>query len=94
MNNKIPIIKVGRDFDLENKDSISYKEKKSKNSYAPIANYLDIGYHLVSPIVGGVLFGLYIDTKLKTRPVFTLVFLFLGVVLSFYNLYKLSKSIK
>lgn len=68
--------------------------KKIEKDTFPIAKYLNIGYHLVSPIVGGVFFGLYLDTKLKTRPVMLLVFLLLGVVLSFYSLIKISKEIK
>lgn len=54
--------------------------------------YLNVGFYLVTPLILGVFLGLYIDTKFHTKPVFTLIGVFLGVVSTFYNLWKILKN--
>ena len=52
---------------------------------------LNIGYSLVTPLLLGVVIGLTLDSRLHSKPVFTVVFIFFGTVSSFYNLFKLIK---
>ncbi|OGK57278.1 hypothetical protein A3J15_02185 [Candidatus Roizmanbacteria bacterium RIFCSPLOWO2_02_FULL_38_10] len=67
-------------------------KKNVKNDNLLIANSLNIGYYLVSPILIGVFFGLFIDSKINTKPTFTLIFIVLGLIASFYNLRKIYKD--
>jgi len=56
--------------------------------------YASYGTYPVVPIFLGLTTGLVLDSILNTRPILVLVFLFLGVLGSFYNLVQLVKSIK
>jgi len=68
-------------------------KKKSKNKKDLFSQYLNInvGYSLVTPILIGVIIGLALDNKFHTKPYFTVFFIFLGAISSFYNLFKLIK---
>ncbi len=68
-------------------------KKKSKNKKDFFSEYINInvGYSLVIPILIGVIIGLTLDNKIHSKPVFTVFFIFLGAVSSFYNLFKLIK---
>lgn len=50
---------------------------------------LGIGWYFAVCIVGGVVGGLLVDGWLDTKPVFTLMGLFLGLALAFWGGYKL-----
>ena len=64
------------------------KEKKQED-YATLAKYSSIGYYLVTPLLLGVAGGIGLDNLLHTKPLFTVCLIFLGTVVTFYNLYKL-----
>ena len=68
-------------------------KKKSKNKKDFFSEYINInvGYSLVTPILIGVIIGLALDNKFYTKPYFTVFFIFLGAISSFYNLFKLIK---
>ena len=67
--------------------------KKSKNKRSFFSEYINInvGYSLITPILIGVGIGLVLDNKFNSKPVFTVFFIFLGTVSSFYNLFRLIK---
>ncbi len=48
-----------------------------------------IGLSIITPILLGVYLGGFIDKKLGTEMVFTLIFIILGAVSGFLNLFKL-----
>lgn len=50
---------------------------------------LAVGWDLAVPIFGGVLFGHFLDQRLRTRYTFTLGLLVLGVVIGYFNLSRL-----
>lgn len=79
--------KVGKDFEVELHKLDIKKKKKST-----VANHIDIGYYLVTPMLIGVIVGLYLDSRFKSKPLYTMIFLFLGVVGMFYNLWKVTKE--
>lgn len=80
---------IGKDFEIKR----SVKDRKfTKNNNFLIAKYINIGYYLISPIILGVLFGVFIDIKFGTKPRFTLFLIFLGSISTFYNLWKLIKE--
>ena len=55
------------------------------------ANYslgLKISMDLVSSIIAGVLIGLGIDKIFSSKPIFFIIFLLLGIIAGFYNIFK------
>tara|TARA_B100000900_G_C20159512_1_gene545311 strand:+ start:291 stop:554 length:264 start_codon:yes stop_codon:yes gene_type:complete len=67
-----------------------FKGNSSKNGYSI---GLKISMDFLSSIIAGVLIGLGIDKVFSTKPVFFIIFLLLGIVSGFYNLYKTVKKI-
>jgi len=49
--------------------------------------YSTYGVYTIIPIFLGLTIGLLLDTIFNTRPILVLVFLFLGTIGSFYNLF-------
>ncbi|MDA0988025.1 MAG: AtpZ/AtpI family protein [Chloroflexi bacterium] len=48
-----------------------------------------VGWYVAASIIFGLLGGLWIDGKLGTLPVFTLLGVILGTVAAFYGVYKM-----
>jgi len=67
-------------------------KKKSLTKKALDFSSLNIGYYILVPIVGGVALGVFLDKYFKTQPVFIGIFLFLGTIAGFYNLFKLMQE--
>lgn len=57
-----------------------------------LAKSLNIGYYLLTPLLVGVFLGILLDRYFKTQGVFILIFIILGSISSFYNLYKVAKE--
>ncbi|HEX7542740.1 MAG TPA: AtpZ/AtpI family protein [Patescibacteria group bacterium] len=70
--------------------SLKKKSKEKKDFFSEYIN-INIGYSLIIPILVGVIVGLVLDNKFHSKPIFTVLFIFLGTVSSFYNLFKLIK---
>ena len=87
MNNK-NYYQIGADFKLKKGEKIVKTRKKSNFQ---LANYLNIGYYLVTPLVLGVFLGVAIDRSLKTK-FWTLALILFGFAASIYNLYRLTKK--
>ena len=66
------------------------KRETKKDFFSEYIN-INVGYSLVIPILIGVIIGLTLDNKFHSKPVFTVFFIFLGAVSSFYNLFRLIK---
>ena len=65
--------------------------KNKKNSPKKISGYgtgMKISLDLFSSIFVGTMVGLGIDNFFSTKPIFLLIFLVLGIITGFYNLYK------
>lgn len=67
------------------------KKQEAKKSFFSDYINVNIGYSLIIPILLGVVVGLVLDSSFHSKPVFTVLFIFLGAVSSFYNLFKLIK---
>ncbi|HHO76638.1 MAG TPA: AtpZ/AtpI family protein [Deltaproteobacteria bacterium] len=63
-------------------------DKDKKNMYLTVADLSTIGFAMVIAIVLGLVAGLYLDTKLDTEPIFTLLFIFGGILAGFRIMYK------
>lgn len=57
-----------------------------------LAKSLNVGYYVITPLLGGVFLGLLLDRYFGTRGVFVIIMILLGTISSFYNLYKLVKE--
>ena len=68
------------------------KKKSQATDMESVGNYINIGYQLVIPLLGGVGVGLLIDSRLGTKPWFTLGLIIGGAALSIYNLFSLVKK--
>ena len=88
-------LKVDNKFDL--KEHLQYQNDTKKHKKIINLNFLsvstlNIGVYLITPILLGVIIGYNLDIYLKRKPLFTLLFIILGAVSSFYNLFKLTKE--
>ena len=54
---------------------------------------MKISLDLISPIVVGFFIGITIDNFFSTKPIFLVIFLVLGIIAGFYNLYKSAQKI-
>jgi len=68
-------------------------QNKEKNNFL-LAFSFNVGYYLLTPLILGVIVGLFIDNKFKTKPWFTLVFILFGLLASLYNLLRITKEVK
>lgn len=71
-------------------------EKKSKQSQQSeyrkiireLAPFMNLGLQMIIPIAGGVLFGVWLDGKNDTSPLWTLILALFGIVVAFYTFFK------
>ena len=54
---------------------------------------LGLGWHIALSTVLGTLGGSWLDEKLDTRPIFTMVGLVLGLLLAWYGAFKLIRPL-
>ena len=70
--------------------------KNKKNSPKKMSGYgvgMKISLDLFSSIFVGTMIGLGIDKFFSTKPIFLLIFLVLGIIAGFYNLYKSAQNL-
>ena len=54
---------------------------------------IGVGWYIVVCLFFGMFGGLWIDRRLSTEPVFTLLGVLIGTILAFYGIYKIVKDI-
>ncbi len=91
MNNKKKLEISERIKNIENKKT---KEKNLKHHNSGFGIGLKVSLDLISPIFVGILIGLGIDKIFLTKPIFFLIFLILGIVAGFFNLFRATKTLK
>lgn len=76
-----------------NLHQIPKSEKKAvKHRNFDLAKNLNLGYYLITPIIAGVFLGLFLDKLLKTGKIFFIMLFSVGIIGTFYNLYKIYKD--
>ena len=65
-----------------------------KNFLRNIALISQIGFSMIAPILIGVYIGQFIDKKVGTKGIFTIILIILGVGGGFVNLFKLTGGSK
>jgi ATP synthase protein I len=64
------------------------QEKKTKEGWGNILWLSSLGLNLVLSMAVGFVIGLYLDKWFKTKPVFLMIFLALGLFAGFRQLFK------
>ncbi len=67
-------------------------DKETKKLAIQLAYASSVGIAMVLAIFGCLFLGVWMDGKLGTKPVFTLILLLIGVAAGFRNLYYLAKT--
>ena len=88
---KYNFFEIDKHGNLKKSDERIKKDKKKNKGFLSEYVNINVGYSIVTPILLGVIVGLAIDSRFKTKPFFTVLFIFLGMISSFYNLFKLIK---
>lgn len=74
-------------------DSKETEENSEKNRFLEgLELASDLGFTIAIPIVAGAVLGSFLDNKLNTSPKLTLSLIMLGLFISLYNIYKLTKK--
>lgn len=81
-----------RNFDLYSTEKTVKEDVKEKK--INLAKYLNLGYYLIIPIILGILIGKFLDNHLKKEKFFFIIFFSIGVISSFYNLFKIYKDVR
>ncbi len=90
MRNK-NIYKIGADLKITKHVLLPDKEIKG-NDFFSLAKSANIGYYLITPILIGVVFGIFIDNRFNTKPTGVISGIIIGTIGTFYNLFSLIKS--
>lgn len=93
MKRKILQFERGKLVGREEEVKVSDREGDKKRFYKTLSTALSLGTSIVLPIVGGVLLGRYVDNLFSSAPLATLTLLFVGVVLSFLTILRLTRDI-
>jgi len=62
-------------------------------NWVRVVQFLILGWYVGFCIVGGIAVGVILDAKMGTGPVLTVVGLILGILLAFFGLYRMVRSI-
>lgn len=65
------------------------KKPKIKESKSVV---MEVGFYLITPLLAGVFLGILVDRVFSTKPLLTIFGLLLGVIATFYNLFKFLRN--
>ncbi|MDO8452089.1 MAG: AtpZ/AtpI family protein [bacterium] len=70
-------------------EQISENKRTSQRVSPFLLEASEIGFSIAVPISAGALLGVFLDKRFETAPIFTLIFLCIGVVIAFAELFVL-----
>lgn len=76
----------------KNEKSKIDEEKENNRFLLSMGTAMDLGIAIALPLVGGAALGSYLDKKFNTYPKLTLFLIFLGLILSFVNIFVIVKK--
>lgn len=92
--------------DLSDLEALDEKLKQAENLHQPSPKELEAqkdaenkrvglqaGLELTGSIVVGVFIGVALDQWLETKPLFILIFFFIGVCTGFFNVYRVTNNL-
>ena len=62
-------------------------------NWVRVVQFLILGWYVGFCIVGGIAVGVILDAEMGTGPVLTIVGLILGILLAFFGLYRMVRSV-
>ena len=62
-------------------------------NWVRVVQFLILGWYVGFCIVGGIAVGVILDAEMGTGPVLTIVGLISGILLAFFGLYRMVKSV-
>ncbi len=74
---------------LTEQEQIRIKERQDK----VIKKSASAGVEFAGAIIGCTFLGIWIDKQTDTAPIFMMIFIILGAVVAFYNLYRTSENL-
>ncbi|MFH0772856.1 MAG: AtpZ/AtpI family protein [bacterium] len=86
---RLHIKKVNSSFVIE---PFHQKKKEIKMESIRLIDALDLGVYLIVPLLVGLGAGIFLDTKLGTKPLCIICGLLLGSLGSFFNLIKIVRQ--
>lgn len=66
------------------------KNKNNKDALRNLALITQVGLSIITPILLGVYLGQFVDRKVGTKGVFSIIFIVLGAGGGFMNIFKLA----
>ncbi len=85
------------DLDAKLKAAQSIQEKQNPAIPVGFSKEMNLGMRafmeMLGVLLGSGLMGWCLDAYFKTAPSFLIIFVILGIVAAFYNLYKLSRNL-
>ena len=81
---------IGKGYEIRKRNKKEKVKKPIYNNFL-LAKYAGIGYYVGAPLLLGVFLGLLIDNFFKTKPLFIIIFIIIGTIGTFYNLFKTTK---
>lgn len=70
------------------------KNSNNRNALENLALISQIGISMITPILLGLFIGGWIDKKVGTSSIFSIIFMLLGVGGAFMNLFKITGAFK
>jgi len=71
-------------------DTMEIQEKtKIRKNWTNSVPLTSLGWQLALPIVGGAILGYQLDRSSPNQFTYTLIFIVLGIIVGYYNIYKL-----
>lgn len=68
------------------------KNKNYKDIFQNLTLITQVGLSVITPILLGVFLGQFIDNKVGTNGIFSIIFIIFGVGAGFLNIFKLAGS--
>lgn len=85
----IPSLKeLGRSIDEAKERSLGAKKEEESTGGQQYSVGIRIGIELVAGVIVGILIGYHLDELFGTKPLFFFIFLVIGVVAGFLNMYR------
>jgi F0F1-type ATP synthase assembly protein I len=67
-------------------------DEEKRNLLKVLATVSSMGFSVVLAIAMGVIFGRFLDGRFGTEPIFFFIFLFIGIIAAFRNIYVIIKK--
>lgn len=84
--------KINKSFEIETVIGRAIKINKQKGTSWLDPLLYNVGIYLMTPLLLGAFIGYSLDRFFRSKPLFVIIFLILGMVSSFYNFWKIIKK--